>query len=287
MIVPPYLKKGDKVILVSPAKRLQSGLTQGISTLESWGLKVVLGEHVFSESDLFAGTDSERLSDLQSGLDDPNIKAVIMARGGYGTTRILDDLDFSGFKKSPKWICGFSDVTVLLQRLVNEKVQAIHSTVGVLIGKAEHSESDESLKKALFGDGISYSFKTTEENRSGIALGSIVGGNLSMICNSIGTSSEVNTNGKILFLEDVGEYLYHLDRMLVQLKRAGKFDQLVGLIIGKFSSMKDHQDTFGLMTEEVINYHLSEFDFPIAHGFLGCHETPNLALYFGREAQLS
>ncbi len=287
MITPPFLKSGDKVAIVAPAKRLQSGIEKAIEVLESWGLECQLGTHLQKQSNLFAGTDVERQQDLQQALDDPEIKAILMARGGYGTTRILDELDFTAFNKSPKWVCGFSDVTALLQGLVNLKVACVHSTVPVLMGRPDHQKSDESLRHAIFGDGLSYTFDTNARNRQGTATGQVCGGNVSMICNSIGTTSEIDTTHKILFIEDVGEYLYHLDRMLVQLKRAGKFEQLNGLIIGDFSSMKDHQDTFGLETSEIIASQISGYDFPVAYGFSAGHSAPNLSLYFGLEAKLS
>jgi len=286
MINPPYLKLGDEVAIVATAKRLQSDIENGVRLMKSWGLKVHVGEHVFDESNLFAGTDSARLNDLQLALNNPNIKAIIMARGGYGTTRILDQLDFSKFRESPKWICGYSDITALLQKVNNIGFSSVHSTMANAIGKPESDESDEALRNALFGEPIKYKFATKSINRAGEGVGELCGGNLSIICNSIGTSSEINTDGKILFIEEVGEYLYHADRMLVQLIRAGKFDNLRGLVIGHFTGMKDHRDTFGIDVNAIINSQCADFDFPMAFGLAAGHEMPNLALYMGIEAHL-
>ena len=283
---PPYLKHGDKVSIVAPAKRLQSDIESAIQVLESWGLRVHVSEHLFEESNLFAGTDEVRLTELQDALDDVEVRALLMARGGYGTTRILDQLDFTTFLTSPKWLCGFSDITVLLQKCLNIGVASIHSTIPVLMGREEHQRSDESLRKALFGEQLSYNFSDDQANRVGESSGIVCGGNLSMICNSIGTLSEVKTDNAILFIEDVGEYLYHLDRMLVHLKRAGKFDNLRGLIVGCFTNMKDHKDSFGEGVYDIILNQLGDHDFPIAFGFQAGHEAPNLALCFGRKAKL-
>lgn len=284
MINPQFLKEGDEVVVLATAKRLQSSIDKGVQLLKEWGLKVHVSEHVFDESNLFAGPDDVRLNVLQKALDNPLIRAIIMVRGGYGTTRILDQLDFTAFKSSPKWICGYSDLTALHQKVNNIGFTSIHSTMVNVMGTVGYESSDESLKKALFGDPLEYEFEGN--NRIGNTTGELCGGNLSIICNSIGTSSEVDTAGKILFIEEVGEYLYNLDRMLVHLKRAGKFDELKGLIVGYFTNMKDHKDTFGLDEIEIINSQCSSYEFPIAFGFSAGHETPNFALYLGQDIAL-
>ena len=283
---PPFLKIGDNVAIVATAKRLQSGIDKGIDLIKNWGLNVQVGEHVFDESNLFAGSDLDRLNDLQLVLDDPKIKAIIMVRGGYGTTRILDQLDFTAFKSTPKWICGYSDITALHQKLNNLGFCSIHSTMANVMGLKDDELSDETLKNALFGKPLVYDFTFEGENRIGDVSGELCGGNLSIICNSIGTSSEIDTSGKILFIEEVGEYLYNLDRMLVQLKRAGKFDSLKGLVVGHFTNMKDHKDTFGLNEIEIIKSQCSDYEFPIAFGFPAGHEIPNCALYLGEKVYL-
>lgn len=283
---PSFLKIGDNVAVVATAKRLQSGIEKGIDLIKSWGLTVHVGEHVFDESNLFAGSDLDRLNDIQLALDDPKIRAIIMVRGGYGTTRILDQLDFTAFKSSPKWICGYSDITALHQKLNNLGYSTIHSTMTNVMGLEDNALSDETLKKALFGKPLTYNFTFEGENRIGNASGELCGGNLSLICNSIGTSSEIDTSGKILFIEEVGEYLYNLDRMLVQLKRAGKFDKLKGMVVGYFTGMKDHKDTFGLNEIEIIRSQCSDYEFPMAFGFPAGHDTPNCALYLGEEVSM-
>ncbi len=287
MIRPPLLRKGDRVAIVASAKRLQSGIDKGISLLKDWGLEIVIGDHVHDKANLFAGRDEDRLMDLQMVFDDSTIKAVFMARGGYGTTRILDQIDLTSFLNDPKWVCGFSDITALLQNLVNHGIASLHSTVPVLMGQEEHQLSDDSLWRALFEGNLYYEFESSKLNRIGHASGVVCGGNLSMICNSMGTSSEIDTEGKILFIEDVGEYYYHLDRMLVHLRRAGKFDAVKGVLIGYFTHMKDHQDSFGLSVNQIILEQLKDFDFPVAFGFRAGHEAPNLPLYFGVNAALS
>lgn len=285
--LPPFLQSGDAVSIVTPAKHIQGDLKQGIAVLESWGLKVKLGEHVYERDAYFAGNDAMRKADLQKALDDPETKAVIMARGGYGTTRILDELDYESLLTQPKWICGFSDITALLIKLDNQGMATLHSTVPLLMGKEEYESSDESLRSALFGEELNYAFSGSSFNRQGEAEGQMIGGNLSIVCNSIGTSSDIDTDGKLLFLEDVGEYLYHIDRMMVHLDRAGKLRGLRGLVIGHFSFLKDHRDSFGMDFQEIISHHASKYDFPVCFDFPSGHEAPNQAIFFGRKVQLN
>lgn len=284
MIIPDSLKAGDKVAVVNPAKRLQSDMASGLELLKSWGLIPVPGPNVHKQHNLFAGTDEERLSDVQWAIDHPEVKAVVMARGGYGTTRILDDLNFDKLLQQPKWLCGFSDITSLLCGLDNLGMASMHSPM--VASLCRHSRSDESLRKALLGEPLDYEVRARKENKQGKSEGMLIGGNLTMICNSIGTSSEINTDGKILFLEEVGEYIYHLDRMLVHLQRAGKLRGLAGVIIGDFSSMKDHNDSFGYSTMEVLSSHLDKLNCPVVYGFPSGHENHNLTLICGKPALL-
>lgn len=284
MTIPDSLKEGDKVAVVNPAKRLQSDMSKGLKLLESWGLDPIVGENVYKEDNLFAGTDEERLKDVQWALDHPEVKAVVMARGGYGTTRILDSLNFDALRKYPKWLCGFSDITSLLCRLDNLNIASMHSPM--VASLCRDMRSDESLRKALVGEPLAYEVKPRKENSLGKTEGTLIGGNLTMICNSIGTLSEIDTYGKILFLEEVGEYIYHLDRMLVHLRRAGKFSNLAGIIIGDFSSMKDHNNTFGYSTMEVLRSHLDTVNCPVVYGFPSGHENHNLTLICGKPAVL-
>ncbi len=284
MIIPDSLKAGDKVAVVNPAKRLQSDMTAGLDLLKSWGLIPIVGENAGKEHHLFAGTDKERLADVQWAVDHPEVKAVIMARGGYGTTRILDDLNFDKLIQHPKWLCGFSDITSLLCRLDNLGIASMHSPM--VASLCRDSRSDESVKRALMGEPLFYEIKSRKENSPGKTEATLIGGNLTMVCNSIGTSSEINTDGQILFLEEVGEYIYHLDRMMVHLKRAGKLSNLAGVIIGDFSSMKDHNDSFGYSTMEVLKSHLDALDCPVVYGFPAGHENHNLTLICGKQAIL-
>ena len=285
MHIPNSLKAGDKVAVVNPAKRLQSDMAAGLDILKSWGLEPVVGTHAREAHNLFAGDDSQRQADLQWALDDPEIKAIIIARGGYGTTRILDELSFDKFMEQPKWICGFSDITSLLCRLDNLGVASIHGPMVASMGR--NDDSDDWLKTMLLGGDIRYELTPRKESRAGRAKGALIGGNLTMICNSIGTSSEIDTRDKILFLEEVGEYIYHLDRMLIHMLRAGKLSSLRGVIVGDFSSMKDHNDTFGLSTREVLSSQLNHLGCPVLYGFPGGHEHKNLPIPFGVEVELS
>lgn len=270
--------------VVNPAKRLQSDIEPGLDIIRSWGLEPVLGQYVHQAHNLFSGTDDERLADLQWALDDPETKAIIIARGGYGTTRILDRLNFDAFDKRPKWICGFSDITSLTCQVDNMGIASVHSPMVASLGRDQ--ASDEYLRDLLFGRDIDYKVQTKKACQPGEASGTLIGGNLTIICNSIGTSSEIQTEGKILFLEEVGEYIYHLDRMLVQLKRAGKLDGLSGVVVGDFSSMKDHNDTFGYSTMEVLRSHFDQLDCPVAYGFPSGHEHKNFPLLCGKETKL-
>uniref|UniRef100_UPI0040479614 S66 peptidase family protein n=2 Tax=Roseivirga sp. TaxID=1964215 RepID=UPI0040479614 len=281
MRVPPLLQKGDKVALVAPAKKIQTQLEPTLEIIKSWGMTPLLGEHVLAVDNYFAGTEEQRLADLQWALDDPEIKAIIVARGGYGTTRIIDQIDWTRFDQNPKWICGFSDITSLLALLNNRNVACLHGPMGVTMTWNE--QSTKALHEFLCLGKYEYKVSTHEKNKLGSTKATLIGGNLSIICNSIGTASEIQTEGKILFLEEVGEYLYHLDRMLIQLKRAGKLDSIKGLIVGDFSAMKDHQDSFGKEVVDIILESISELDIPVAFGFPIGHEAKNFPLLCGME----
>jgi len=282
MQIPPILKQGDQVAIVAPAKKIQSDLSFAIDPLSAWGLKPLIGKNVLKEDHYFSGTDEQRLEDLQWALENPEVKAILIARGGYGTTRILDQINWTEFLKHPKWICGFSDITSLITELNNKSVACIHGPMAVTL----HGDktSTESLRRLLFEGKANYSIAPHLYNKTGKAQAELIGGNFSIISNSIGTASEIQTEGKILFLEEVGEYLYHLDRMLIHLKRAGKLDNLAGIIIGDFSNMKDHKDSFGAEAMEIISRNLAGLNIPIAYGFPLGHEKQNLPVYCGVEA---
>lgn len=283
---PPYLTTGDTVAITCPAKKLPRDILDAVKLLESWGLNVVLGETVNASWHQFAGTDELRASDMQRFLDDTEIKAIFAARGGYGTIRIIDRLDFSSFRNHPKWIIGFSDITVLhshIQALY--KTESIHGQMPLTI--PEGSEvSLETLRKALFNEPFEYEYKSGIKNRSGKANGQLIGGNLTLLMMMAGSISEQDYTGKILFLEDVGEYLYSLDRMMWNLKRSGKLTNLKGLIVGSFTEMKDNDIPFGQTAEQIIMDHVKEFDFPVCFNFPAGHIADNRALILGRQINL-
>jgi muramoyltetrapeptide carboxypeptidase len=224
------------------------------------------------------------VEDLQTMLNDPLIKAVISARGGYGTVRIVDKIDFSQFKKTPKWIVGYSDITVLHSHVNNLKIETLHATMPVNFTK--NLEATESLRKALFGENLNYQIEAHPMNKKGGAQGIVVGGNLSLIYALTGSVSDIDTNGKILFIEDLDEYLYHIDRMMMNLKRSGKLSNLAGLIVGGMTDMKDNTIPFGKTAEEIIIDAVKEFNYPVCFNFPAGHVDKNMAIYLGREAKL-
>jgi muramoyltetrapeptide carboxypeptidase len=286
---PPPLQKGDTVCIVAPGKAIPPALLEdAVRILKSWGLHVKMGHNLFKNHHQFSATDTERLQDLQDALDNPEVKAILCARGGYGTTRIIDQLKWSAFKKSPKWVVGFSDITVLLARIEQEGYQAIHGPMPVMFGLDGAEKAVNSLKNILFGEQFSYSIEPHALNEPGEARGTLTGGTITLLCNSIGTSTETSLNGKILFLEDVGEYLYTLDRMMVQLRRSGKLAGLAGLLVGTFADMKDNTEIpFGKSVEEIIKDATRGYSYPKAFGFPVGHVAHNVALPCGREVTLS
>lgn len=278
MKCPTHLKSGDKVAIIAPAGKLVKGtLEVALNTLMNWGLQVVMGEYVEKGHHYFSGTDEERLSDFQKVLDNPEVKAIFCARGGYGTTRIIDKLNFAGFQKDPKWIVGYSDVTALHFHVHKMGVASLHSLMPTGFADAA-VQSIESLKKVLFGDELSYIFDPHPNNRFGSSTGQIIGGNLSLIVDSIGTPSEIDFENKILFIEEIDEYLYKIDRMMVQLKRAGKLGNLAGFVVGHMTGMKDTKVAFGKSVEELLLDHVSEYDYPVVLGVPVGHEALNLAI---------
>jgi muramoyltetrapeptide carboxypeptidase len=214
------------------------------------------------------------------------VKAVLIARGGYGTMRIIDAMDFSSFKKNPKWVIGYSDVTVLHQHInQNFGIQSLHATMAFSFSKNE--EATESIRKAIFGEELNYTIPTAKHNRKGECEAELVGGNLSLIYALNGSKSDIDTRGKILFIEDLDEYLYHIDRMMISLKRSGKLDGLKGLVIGGMSDMRDNAIPFGKTAEEIVAEAVAEYEFPVCFKFPAGHIDRNLALYMGRNARLT
>lgn len=288
-ITPPYLKKGDTIGIVCPAGFMPSEkLQQCITVLNEWGYKVKAGNTVGSQYHYFSGTDEQRFEDLQQMLDDESIHAILCGRGGYGVGRIIDFLNFKKFRKNPKWIIGFSDITVLLSHVYNRfKIASLHSPMAAAFNDNEYkNEYVQSLKHALEGEKAKYICAINTYNTLGTATGKLVGGNLSLISHLIGTDSEINTDGKILFLEDVGEYIYSTDRMFYQLKRSGKFDKLAGLIIGKFTEAKDTTIPFGKDIYKVVYDVVKDFAYPICFQFPVGHTKENYALKIGVDYEL-
>ncbi len=285
MKTPPYLKKGDSIAMTCPAGFMQKEKAQVcIETLQQWGLKVIVGKTLGSDSvNYFSGTDEERLNELQAMLDDKNINALLCGRGGYGVGRIIDQLDFRLFKKNPKWIIGFSDITVLHAHIYsNCKIATLHAPMAAAFNEGgSTNEYILSLKKALFGKKASYKTTVHSFNQQGEAEGELVGGNLTLLANLVGTKSDINTRKKILFLEDVGEFIYGVDRLLYQLKRSGKLAHLAGLIIGGFTDTKDTDRPFGKTVYEVIKDILKDYDYPVCFDFPVSHNNENYALKVG------
>jgi muramoyltetrapeptide carboxypeptidase len=285
-IAPPYLKKGDKVAITCPAKKLPNPMTDAVTLLQSWGLEVVLGETLNLSFHQFAGDDDQRAQDLQRFIDDDSIKAIIAARGGYGTIRMIDKVDFSRVAQKPKWLVGFSDITLLHTHLyTNFNIQSIHGQMPVNIPDAS-AKSLESLRKALFGEEISYEFNSHALNRNGVAEGVLVGGNLSLLAAVAGSVSDLDYNNKILFIEDVGEYLYAIDRMIRMLDRAGKLKNLAGLIVGGFTGIKDNDIPFGQTLEQIILDVVDKYDYPVCFDFPAGHIPNNMSLILGSVTKL-
>ncbi len=285
MRTPTYLKKGDKIGIIACARKITHDEIQpAIEIFNAWGLDVVLGKNLFNADNQFSGTDDERANDLQTMLDDDSIKAIISARGGYGTVRIIDKIDFTHFKKHPKWIIGYSDITVLHSQLNNFRIETLHATMPINFMK--NAEATATLHKALFGEIVKYDVETHPLNRKGIANAEICGGNLSLIYALTGSVSDIDTKGKILFIEDLDEYLYHIDRMMMNLKRSGKLNHLAGLVVGGLCDMKDNAIPFGKTAEEIILDAVKEYSYPICFNFPAGHIDKNSALYLGRKVKL-
>ena len=289
MIRPGFLSEGDPVGIVPPASSISyEYIRKSVDLLESWGLEVILSENIRGKYNQFAGTDEERISALQYMLDHDKLKAVFCARGGYGTTRILDKLSFDKFRKHPKWIVGFSDVTALLTILCNLGIESVHGPMPVTFDPENDLGSLKHLKNLLWGTGYTgFEWKTGGIYRPGEAEGILIGGNISLLCSSIGTSSDIDSSNKILFLEDTDEYLYRLDRMIVQLKRSGKLDDLSGLVIGHMTGMKESETPFGSSPDKIIMEHVSGLGFPVSTNAPIGHQYPNYPVPVGRVASMA
>lgn len=291
LIQPSYLKPGDSVAIVAPSGVLNNRdkeIDLARKLMESWGLKVKIGRYVFEKAGHFAGTDAQRIADLQAAIDNKNIKAIWMARGGYGMVRVIDKLDYSGLKSNPKWIVGYSDITALHNDLHNKGLESIHAMMCTSMdaNTGPIANSINSLKDALFGKDLYYKIKGSEYNKEGEASGQLIGGNLTLLHTMLGSRSSLDTEGKILFIEEIGEYAYHIDRMLMSLKRAGFFKNCKGLIVGQISNIRENTTPWGKTIEQLILDAFQDYEFPILFGFPAGHEDDNRALILGREVNL-
>jgi muramoyltetrapeptide carboxypeptidase len=288
--IPPYLKPGDTIGILCPSGyMLYEKASTSIKTLTEWGFNIVIGKTLGHQFNYFSGTDEERLDDLQQMLDDENIKAIFCARGGYGMGRIIDKISFKKFKKTPKWIVGFSDVTVMQSHLFSKyKIASLHAPMAAAFNDGENkNQYIQSLHDVLIGRKANYISSGDDFNKKGKASGVLVGGNLSLLAHLSGTPSALKTKNKILFIEDVGEYIYNIDRMMYQLKRCSKLDNLKALIVGKFTDMKDTTIPFGQSVNEVIRDVVKEYDYPVCFNFPVSHDRENYALKIGIEYELS
>ena len=291
LIQPPYLKAGDTVAIVAPSgilKNRNDEVQQAVALLQSWGLNALIGKHVFSQANHFAGTDDERCEDFQNALDDPTVSAIWCARGGYGTVRILDKLDYTKFKAHPKWLIGYSDITALHNQFHNEGYQSIHALMCVSFTKDlnDIKEAIDTFKSTIFGTPVNYTLEGSAYNRVGIANGLLVGGNLSVLHTMLGSNTSIDTSGKILFIEDIGEYKYHIDRMLQSLKRAGYFENCKGVIVGDMSKLRKNTTLWGTSVEQLVLDALADYDFPIAFNMPAGHENDNRAMILGKMIEL-
>lgn len=284
-VAPPYLKKGDRIGIVAPARKIsREELAPALQWLQDQGFEPVLGGHLFGAFHQFSGTDTERANDFQQQLDDPSVKAIISARGGYGTVRIIDHLDFTQFLRHPKWIVGYSDVTVLHSHLNKLGIQSLHATMPINFFKNE--EARITLLNALTGAGMEYEFPGDHYNRTGRSTGDLVGGNLSLLYALSACPDDLMTDNKILFLEDLDEYLYHIDRMMMNLKRSGKLSKLAGIVVGGMTEMKDNAVPFGKTAEQIIAEAVEEYSYPVCFNFPAGHVDRNLALRLGAKVEL-
>ncbi|MDO6744235.1 LD-carboxypeptidase [Tenacibaculum soleae] len=288
---PAYLQKGDTIAIVAPAGILKNRkyiIDKAKKLAETWGLKVVYGKYMFSQNNHFAGTDDERCEDFQQALDNPNIKAIWAARGGYGSVRILDKLDFTKFKESPKWVIGYSDITAFHNHIHNLGVETIHGMMGTSMqdNPQDIPETIETLRKALFGEALGYEFPSSKHNRLGSVKGELVGGNIAILASMLGSTSQISTDGKILFIEEIGEYKYSIDRMLQSLKRAGYFTKVKAVIVGDMTKVKKNTTPWGSSIDQLILDVLPS-DIPVLFNFPAGHEPDNRALIMGRNIELN
>ncbi len=282
------LKHGDTVSIIAPARKISyEELKPSILLLKNYHLNIILGDNILNEFHQFAGTDKERTADFQKALNNSNVKAIFCARGGYGNLRIIDNLDFTAFKKNPKWICGYSDTTVIHAQLQQLGFPSLHCAMPIdIMNMQQNNESITSMMHALFNGKLHYTINSHPLNKTGSAKGKLCGGNLSIIYAINNSVSDIDTKNKILFIEDVDEYLYHIDRMMINLKRSNKLSHLKALIVGGMSKMNDNTIPYGLQAEEIILEHTKNFDYPICFGFPAGHLQHNKALLLGANTEI-
>lgn len=295
LITPSYLKAGDTIAIVAPAGILKPSrkavVLQAKQLAESWGLYVVLGKNMFNQNNHFAGTDNERAADFQEALDNKNIKAIWAARGGYGSVRILDKLDFTKFKQNPKWIIGYSDITAFHNHIHNLGIETLHAMMATSLEEKpeEIIETISTFKKVLYGENLSYKIPLSKYNRTqnlDTIQGQIIGGNLAILTSMLGSKSQLNTDDKILFIEEIGEYKYAIDRMLQSLKRANYFTNVKAVVVGNMSLIKKNSTKWGSSIEQLILDAIPA-DIPVIFNFPAGHEADNRALIFGRKTKLN
>jgi muramoyltetrapeptide carboxypeptidase len=288
MIKPGRLIHGDTVRIVAPARKVSKAQVEdAINIITNWGLKVQPGKNLFADSHSYlSGTDEERLYDLQQAIDDPAVKAIVSARGGYGSSRIIDSLDFRALERTPKWIVGFSDITALHLKLFSKGLMSIHSTMPILFATPESATSVESLRKLLTEDQTSVVWPGSKYDKPGRANGRLIGGNLSLIIDALGTLAEPDMTGCILVIEEIDEYKYRLDRMMNHLRRAGKLAQINGLIVGHMTDIKESELPFNESVETIVLNAVRDYRYPVSFGFPSGHENPNLAWIHGEYYEL-
>ena len=286
MKIPEKLQKGDKIGLISTARKVsRSEIAHAVNIFKSWDLNIVYGDNLFNSKNQFSGTDEQRANDLQYFINDKNIKAIFCARGGYGTARIVDSVDFKMLQSNPKWIIGYSDVTVLHSHLNNLGIATLHSSMPINF-KNNTLSSIESIYDCLFETPNSIKIRSHKLNKKGKCSGQIVGGNLSILYSLLGSASDLDTNGKILLIEDLDEYLYHIDRMLLNLKRNKKYNNLKALIVGGMTDLHDNEIPFGKSYKQIILEYFDELSIPICFNFPSGHLNDNRAIKLGCSADL-
>ncbi len=288
MIVPPRLRAGDTVGIVATGRRIsQEQLDPAVILLTAWGLNVRLADNLFSDRHSYlAGTDDERTAGFQNMLDDSEVSAILCARGGYGSTRIVDGIDFASLTTNPKWIVGFSDITAFHLHLLHAGIASIHGTMPIFFGRETATGSVESLRRILFDGICEIPFEGVVSNRPGKATARVMGGNLSLIADALNTSSHPDTDNSILVIEEVDEYYYKLDRMFTQLRRAGKLAKLAGLVVGHMTDIKNSDLPFSDSIQEIVNHAVRSYEYPVAFAFPSGHEDPNNAWIVGKTATL-